>query len=79
MLGLWQFATKSRLTPASLPRVCHVCCRVVRSNPLLLHCCVPSSPAGHLVALRREAIGDARVDKAWQMQELQDKLWAAIR
>lgn len=34
---------------------------------------------GHLTALRREAIGDARVDKAWQMQELLDKLWDAIR
>jgi hypothetical protein len=35
--------------------------------------------AGHLVALRREAIGDARVDNAWQMTDLKDKLWAAIR
>jgi hypothetical protein len=35
--------------------------------------------AGHLVALRREAIGDARVDKAWRVEELKDKLWEAIR
>eukprot|EP00879_Flechtneria_rotunda_P006230 GHRR01006549.1.p1 GENE.GHRR01006549.1~~GHRR01006549.1.p1 ORF type:complete len:338 (+),score=124.08 GHRR01006549.1:1035-2048(+) len=34
---------------------------------------------GHLVALRREAIGDARVDKAWDIQVLLDKLFAAIR
>jgi tRNA pseudouridine55 synthase len=34
---------------------------------------------GHLVALRREAIGEARVDKAWDVQVLVDKLFAAIR
>jgi len=39
----------------------------------------PPRPPGHLVALRREAIGDVRVDKAWQIEELKDKLWAAIR
>eukprot|EP00878_Enallax_costatus_P009837 GHUV01010271.1.p1 GENE.GHUV01010271.1~~GHUV01010271.1.p1 ORF type:complete len:152 (+),score=41.52 GHUV01010271.1:616-1071(+) len=34
---------------------------------------------GHLVALRREAIGDARVDDAWDVETLMDKLFAAIR
>jgi tRNA U55 pseudouridine synthase TruB len=34
---------------------------------------------GHLVALRREAIGEARVDKAWDVQVLVDKLFAALR
>jgi hypothetical protein len=34
---------------------------------------------GHLVALRRGAIGEARADKAWDVDELVDKLYAAIR
>lgn len=34
---------------------------------------------GHLVALRREAIGDARVDKAWEVEALVDAIFALIR
>eukprot|EP00775_Hariotina_reticulata_P003807 gene3807-4064_t len=34
---------------------------------------------GHLIALRREAIGDAGVGQAWDIKQLVDKMFAAIK